>query len=75
MNPQVHNDPKGISMGSMDFDSPYIYGDTSIFDGLVQINAAHVTEACLVRTPLITWNYLTGKKGKSIQITKPILKS
>ena len=35
MNPQVHNDPKGISMGSMDFDSPYIYGDTSIFDGLL----------------------------------------
>ena len=24
--------------------------------------------------PLITWNYLTGKKGKSVQITKPILR-
>ena len=23
--------------------------------------------------PLITWKYLTGKKGKSVQITKPIL--
>ena len=24
--------------------------------------------------PLITWNYLTGKKGESVQITKPILR-
>ena len=35
MIPQVHNDAKGISMGSMDFDNPYVYGDTSIFDGLL----------------------------------------
>ena len=39
---------KVISDGSHDFDNPKAYGDTSIFDGLVQINAAHVTEACLV---------------------------
>ena len=39
---------KVISDGSHDFDNPKAYGDTSIFDGLVQINAAHVTDACLV---------------------------
>ena len=33
--PQVFDDPKGISIGSMDFDNPKVYGDTSIFDGLV----------------------------------------
>ena len=33
--PQVLNDPKGISTGNMDFDNPKVYGDTSIFDGLV----------------------------------------
>ena len=33
--PQVLNDPKGISIGNMDFDNPKVYGDTSIFDGLV----------------------------------------
>ena len=27
--------PKGISIGSMDFDNPKVYSDTSIFDGLV----------------------------------------
>ena len=32
---QVFHDPKGISIGSMDFDNPKVYGDTSIFDGLV----------------------------------------
>ena len=32
--PQVFHDPKGISVGSMDFDIPKV-GDTSIFDGLV----------------------------------------
>ena len=32
---QVFDDPKGISIGSMDFDNPKVYGDTSIFDGLV----------------------------------------
>ena len=26
------NNPKGISIGSMDYDSPKVYGDTSIFD-------------------------------------------
>ena len=28
----------------------------------------------MVWTPLITWNYLTGKKGESVQITKAILR-
>ena len=32
--PRVLN-PKGISIGSMDFDTPKGYSDTSIFDGLV----------------------------------------
>ena len=30
-----YNDPKGISIGSMDIDNPKVYGDTSISDGLV----------------------------------------
>ena len=33
--PQVFDDPKGISIGSMDFDNPKVFGDTSIFDSLV----------------------------------------
>ena len=33
--PQVFDDPKGTSIGSMDFDNSKIYGDTSISDGLV----------------------------------------
>ena len=33
--PQVFNDQKGISIGSMDSDTPKVYSDTSIFDGLV----------------------------------------
>ena len=33
--PQVFDDPKGISIESMDFDNPRVYGDTSIIDGLV----------------------------------------
>ena len=32
---QVFNDPKEISIGSMNFDNPEVYSDTSIFDGLV----------------------------------------
>ena len=35
MIPQVIDDPKGISIGSMDFDNPKVYGDTFILDGLV----------------------------------------
>ena len=31
----VSPDRKGISIGSMDFDNPKVYGDTFIFDGLV----------------------------------------
>ena len=36
----IFDDPKGISIGSMDFDNPKVYGDTSIFDGLVLLNFA-----------------------------------
>ena len=32
--PQVLN-PKGISIGSMDFKNPKVYGEPSILDGLV----------------------------------------
>ena len=56
MIPKCTNEKKVISDGSHDFDNPKAFDDTSIFDGLVQINAAHVTGACLVWTPLITWN-------------------
>ena len=41
--PQVFDDPKGISIGSMDFDNPKVYGYTSIFDGLVLIEITIVT--------------------------------
>ena len=33
--PQLFDDPKEISIESMDFDNPNVFGDTSIFDGLV----------------------------------------
>ena len=33
--PQIFDDQKGTSIGSMDFDNPKVYGYTSIFDGLV----------------------------------------
>ena len=32
---QVSKDPKGISIGSMVFDIPKVFGETSIFDSLV----------------------------------------
>ena len=32
---QIFDDPKGISIGSMDVDNPKVYGDIPIFDGLV----------------------------------------
>ena len=38
--PQVFDDPNRISIGSMDnmiYGNPKVYGDTSIFDGLVHI--------------------------------------
>ena len=38
IDPQLFNDPKEISIGSMDFDNPKVYNDTSIFDGLVLIS-------------------------------------
>ena len=33
--PQVFDNQKGISIGSMDFDNPKVFGDTSITDGFV----------------------------------------
>ena len=33
----IFDDPKGISIGNEDFDNPKVYGDTSIFDGLVYL--------------------------------------
>ena len=33
--PEEFDYPKVISIGSMNFDNPKVYGDTSIFDGLV----------------------------------------
>ena len=35
--PQVFDDSKELSIGSMDFYNPKFYGDTSITDGLVTI--------------------------------------
>ena len=35
---QVFNDLKVISIGSMDFDNPKVYGDTFISDGLVYLS-------------------------------------
>ena len=31
----IYPDPKGISIGSMDFDNSKVYGENSISDGLV----------------------------------------
>ena len=31
------DDPKGISLGGMDFHNPKSYIDTSIFDGLIEL--------------------------------------
>ena len=36
--PKLFDDSKGISIGIMDFDNPKVYGDTSITDGLVEID-------------------------------------
>ena len=33
--PQLFDDPKEISIGSMDFDNSKVCGDASIFDGIV----------------------------------------
>ena len=35
--PKEFDDPKGISVRSMDFDNPQAYGETSILDGQVFI--------------------------------------
>ena len=34
-NDKINDKTKGISIESMDFDNPNVFGDTSIFDGLV----------------------------------------
>ena len=70
--PQVFERQKVISDGSHDFGNPKAHGDTSIVDGLVQINAAHVTKDML-GLDAIDYMELNGKKGESVQITKPIL--
>ena len=70
----MYNRQKVISDGSHDFDNPKACGDTSIFDGLVQINAAHVTDACLVLDAIDHMELSDWQKGKSVQITKPILR-
>ena len=49
-------------------------GDTSIFDGLVLINAAHVTDACLVLDATDHMELTDWQKGGSVQITKTILR-
>ena len=36
----VFADPKEISIGSMDFDNPKVFGDTSLFDGFVEVGEA-----------------------------------
>ena len=44
--PKVFDDPKGFSIGSMGFDNPKVYGDTSITDGLVSITVVQGTINC-----------------------------
>ena len=62
--PQVYKWQKVISDGSHDFDNPKAYCDTSIFDGLVQINAAHVTDACLVLDAIDHMELTDWQKGE-----------
>ena len=33
--PKVLDDSKGLSLGILNFDNPKVYGNTSIFDGLL----------------------------------------
>ena len=47
----VSSDPKGISIGSMDFDNPKVNGDTFISDGLVFTFISAVQ--CLFSFPMI----------------------
>ena len=35
--PKDFDDPKGISVNSLDFDNPKVYGGTAISDGLVNV--------------------------------------
>ena len=41
-----------------------VNGDTSIFDGLVHINAAHVTDACLVLAAIDHMELSDWQKGE-----------
>ena len=50
--PQVFDNPKGISIGSMDLDDPKVYVDTSIFDGLVVVS-------------VMSWNSIPSINGTS----------
>ena len=54
--PQVLDDLKEISIGSMDFDNPKVYGDTFISDGLVFVlwNIIEL-QAVLIRLLFIVW--------------------
>ena len=61
---QVFEWQKVISDASHDFDNPKAYGDTSIFDGLVQINAAHVIDACLVLAAIDHMELSDWQKGE-----------
>ena len=45
----IFDDPKGISIGNEVFDNSKVYGDTSIFDGLVQF-VFHLRQ-CLLNEP------------------------
>ena len=46
--PQVFDDPKELSIGSMDFYNPKFYGDISIFDGLVScVEGCQDTALCV----------------------------
>ena len=51
------DDPNGISMGSIDFDSPKVYGDTSIFDCLV---STHKIGLALDNDTDLTYDYFNS---------------
>ena len=53
--PQVFDDPKGISIESMDFDNPNVYGDTSILDGLVAFYLAALHLPLVLASSLTDW--------------------
>ena len=50
--PQTRDDQKGISIESMDFDDPKVYGDNSIFHGLGFFTKSYpLTLALIVQKP------------------------